>query len=421
MSLSELQDTTELQDRLHAFLRRREPRYFELLKRMVDINSFTANKEGIASVARLTAEAFAELGFESESVPSEEPEYGDHLVMTRKARRGDSPPKIGFVSHLDTVFPAEEEERNNFAWREDGDKIYGPGTVDIKGGTVVIYMMMEALQAEAPEIYDSVTWVVLLNSAEERMAVDFGPLCHQHLDVETTKACLVFEGGYMKGEGEESWVVVGRKGMACFRVEVEGRASHSGTAHPWGANAVVQMADVIRRIDSWTDYDRELTFNVGVVHGGTVTNRVPHEAVAQIEMRTYKSEVFDDAMAKMLSLRDYSTRRSVEGDFPCAVGCEVTMERSPWPRNPGTDGLLEVWRQAAADLGMKVTPEVRGGLSDGNVVWEGLPTLDGLGPSGSNAHCSEQAEDGSKEQEYATRSSFVPKALINLGAILRLV
>ena len=79
-------DLSELQPRLEAFLRRREPHYFDLLKRMVAINSYTANHEGVRSLARLTAEAFARLGFESESIPSQDPEYTDHLVMTRIAR-----------------------------------------------------------------------------------------------------------------------------------------------------------------------------------------------------------------------------------------------------------------------------------------------------------------------------------------------
>jgi glutamate carboxypeptidase len=48
-------------------------------------------------------------------------------------------------------------------------------------------------------------------------------------------------------------------------------------------------------------------------------------------------------------------------------------------------------------------------------------TLDGLGPSGENAHCSERSEDGSKEQEYVLASSFVPKAVLNTVAIIGLI
>jgi glutamate carboxypeptidase len=70
---------------------------------------------------------------------------------------------------------------------------------------------------------------------------------------------------------------------------------------------------------------------------------------------------------------------------------------------------------------MRVSQEQRGGLSDGNLLWERFPTLDGLGPAGNNAHCSERSPDGSKDQEYVLVGSFVPKALLNALAIMRLV
>ena len=70
---------------------------------------------------------------------------------------------------------------------------------------------------------------------------------------------------------------------------------------------------------------------------------------------------------------------------------------------------------------MKVFPEERGGLSDGNLLWDGVPTLDGLGPWGDNDHCSERSPDGSKLPEFVQVSSFVPKALLNCVAITKLV
>ena len=78
-------------------------------------------------------------------------------------------------------------------------------------------------------------------------------------------------------------------------------------------------------------------------------------------------------------------------------------------------------RQAAAQAGVLALSEQRGGLSDGNLLWQRLPTLDGLGPSGANAHCSERSADGSKEQEYAELESFIPKTIINAIAIAELV
>ena len=377
------------------------------------------SRQGIDALGDLTAEAFSDLGFSSERVAAEDRRYGHHLVLTRDADVGVDAPQIGLISHLDTVFSAEEEHRHNFVWREVGDRIYGPGTVDIKGGTVVAYMMLDAIKTVAPEVFAAASWRVILNAAEEQAVMDFDGLCLERLDAERTLACLVFEGGLM--DGEKAWVVVARKGMAVFLVEVDGRAAHAGTGHAHGASAVLQLADVIRRIESWTDYDNDLTFNVGVVEGGTVINRVPHSATAQVEMRAFRTEVFDRGVARMMSLRDLTTVASAFDGHPCRVRVEKIHQRVPWPRNPGSERLFDLWRQAGSEVGIEVVPEERGGLSDGNLLWHRLPTVDGMGPMGANAHCSEQSDDGSKEQEYATRSSFIPRALLNSVAVLKLL
>ena len=404
--------------RLYDFLRQREPRYFDLLRRMVEVNSFTNHLPGIEALGDLTAEAFADLGFSGERVVDGNPKFGRHLVLTREARSPDAP-RIGFLSHLDTVFPPEEEELHDFRWRQEGDRLYGPGTIDIKGGTVVVYMILDALKTVMPEVFDSVSWVVLLDSAEEQGPAGFQALCLERLPAERTLACLVVEGGLL--EGGEATVVVARKGIAVFRLEVRGRASHAGSGHSHGASAVAQLADVVRRIEAWTDYERELTFNVGAVGGGTVHNRVPHAAWAEVEMRTFSTEVYAEGMAEMLALEDYSSVRSASGNHACSVHVAVEVEYPPWPRDPATDRLLGIWQGAAEALGMRVEPEKKGGLSDANLVWRDLPTLDGLGPAGANAHCSERSADGTKDQEYALRSSFVPKALLNITAILKLL
>src|SRR5215472_730128 len=114
---------------LKAFLEARMPEALDLLRRMVAVNSFTAIPEGVNRLGRLTADAFAPLGFSAEFVGSTNPDWGNHLVLTRV---GTSRRSIAMISHLDTVFSTEEEQRNNFHWQVEGDRIFGPGTLDIK-------------------------------------------------------------------------------------------------------------------------------------------------------------------------------------------------------------------------------------------------------------------------------------------------
>lgn len=402
---------------LRAYFDENMPEFLALLRRMVEINSFTANPMGVNELGQATAVAFATLGFTAETVQSENPLHGKHLVLTRLGAYRDAP-RIGLISHLDTVFPPDEELRNEFAWREDGDRIYGPGVIDIKGGTLMIYMVLAAIQRFAPELYDTVTWVVLLDANEETGGMDFGRVCVNRLG-EKAVAALIFEPG--QWHGDTFPLVASRKGMAVFRIEVEGKGAHAGSSHEKGANAIVQMAEVIRRVHALTNYDDQITFNVGTVAGGSVINRVPHFASASVEMRTFDPAVYEAGVEAMLALNELKSVSTAVGNYACNVRVWVLNRIAPWPRNPGTERLMRVWQTTAESINLQVTPEDRGGLSDGNFFWGQIPTLDGLGPTGANAHCSERSADGTKDQEYVLVDSFTPKATLNTLAIVWLL
>jgi glutamate carboxypeptidase len=280
-------------------------------------------------------------------------------------------------------------------------------------------MMLDALHHFTPDIYNDTTWVLLLDASEEANGEHFGQICRQRLAGPHTLAGLIFEGGRL--EGQEAQLVVARKGMAVYHVTVAGKAAHAGASHEQGANAIVQMAETVRQIASFTDYDRQITFNVGTIAGGTVVNRVPHFATATVEMRAFDQAVYEEGMAKMLALSGQASVVSGNGQYPCRISVAVNHTMPPWPRNAATDRLFAVWQAAAEALGLRALPEERGGLSDGNYFWQEIPTLDGLGPAGGNAHCSERSPDGSKEQEFVRPGSFIPKTLLNTTAVLALL
>lgn len=404
---------------IRAFLNERLPNYLDLLKEMVAINSFTANAAGVNRLGEFTARAFAPLGFRAEFVPSINPQFGRHLFLySTSSALEDSRPTIALISHLDTVFPPEEERAHDFAWRVIGDRAYGPGTVDVKGGTVLALMVLEALSRFYPKVFERVQWVVALDASEETISNDFGEALLHRLPTRNTLACLVFEGATPSPKGFS--LVTSRKGRSEFQVNVAGRGAHAGNYHRQGANAIVQLAHTITRIASLTDYSRSLTFNIGFAQGGSVANRVPHEAFALGEMRAFDLDSFEHGLAQLLALDGVSHVASEDG-YRCQVRIQIRSQTPPWPANPATERLLAVWQAAAREIGQEVFAEARGGLSDGNLLWQHHPTLDGLGPIGNNAHCSERSADGAKDQEYVLISSFVPKALLNLAALLRLL
>jgi glutamate carboxypeptidase len=191
--------------------------------------------------------------------------------------------------------------------------------------------------------------------------------------------------------------------------------------HPHGANAIVQLGETVQRIAGLTDYARDLTFTVSRVSGGTVLNRVPHEAMAEGEFRTFMPEIYRQAKTALMSLAGPGTVQSPADGYKCGVEVEIVSEGRPWPRNPQTDRLFRLWEKTGESLGIGIASEERGGVSDGNFLWDAVPTLDGLGPFGDNDHCSERSADGSKLPEFVEVSSFLPKALLNTRAIEQLV
>lgn len=398
------------------YLESRLPEALDLLRQMVEINSFTENKAGVAKLSEFTAQAFRSLGFTSERIPSVHPEYGDHLICRKAGPTSTN--SLALISHLDTVFPPEEEIRNHFHWQPEGDRIFGPGTQDIKGGTAMMWLVLTALRHFAPTVYDATDWQLFWNSSEEALSKDFGDLVKARIQP-NTRAALVFEA---EGRlGEERLVVVSRKGRATWRIRAEGRAAHAGGKHRHGANAIVQLSHTLQKIAALTDHSKDLTFNVGNIRGGTVTNRVPHEATAEGEFRAFTPQAYQHGLAALKSVAGPGEVHSVADRFPCQVSVEILSETRPWPRNAESDRLGALWSEAGSQLGLPVGPESRGGLSDGNWIWDSVPTLDGLGPWGDNDHCSERSADGKKLPEFVDATSFVPKAAINMLAILKLL
>ncbi|HET6409073.1 MAG TPA: M20/M25/M40 family metallo-hydrolase, partial [Chthoniobacteraceae bacterium] len=211
-----MQSAALLRETLHNLM----PQALEHFEQMVGINSFSANREGVNKLGRYTADCFAPLGFTAEYVPSINPTRGDHLVLKRM---GASDRSLALVSHLDTVYPPEEEIRNEFRWRIEGDRIYGPGTNDIKGGTIVMWLVLNALKVAVPDVFNGLTWHLLWNATEEEISPDFGVLCRSRFN-EKTIAALVFES---EGRlGDDHLMVVARKGRGEWRLKVNGRRAH---------------------------------------------------------------------------------------------------------------------------------------------------------------------------------------------------
>ncbi len=386
------------------------PQALRWLQTLVEVNSFTTNAAGVNRVAQITADMFTELGFEADYSPCGIPGTGDHAFLRR---RGGYAPPVLLVTHSDTVFPAAEEEKNHFRWdeRPAEGRIYGPGVVDNKGGTVLIWIMLQTLRDVAREVFESTHWLIASNAAEEVTGDDFAKQTAQRC-AGSARAILVFEGGPVD---ERGWhIVTSRKGRSTWRLHVAGRAAHAGSQHSAGINAIDALALALPGIAAQTNAAEDRTVNIGSIHGGTVVNRVPHEAEAEWECRATTPAALQAAADYFASLSGIAANGAI-------LRSECTGLTAAWPGGESVQRLFEHLSHAATALGLTAISVPRGGLSDANHLWQLGPTLDGLGPDGGNAHCSERSPDGSKLPEYVSPESFVPKAAMNALALQQLL
>jgi glutamate carboxypeptidase len=277
--------------------------------------------------------------------------------------RGTGSGRLILLGHVDTVFAHGE----HVPLRDEGDRLYGSGTIDMKGGDILALGVARAIAAQ-PSSFAELAVVMV---CDEEWRVD------PFLRVEEFAgfdACLCFEGGYLTPEGDEG-VVVRRKAAGTLLVDAHGRAAHSGSAPDQGRNALLALARVADHVAGFHDPEGpdQLSVVPTVMRSGEAFNVVPAHAELICDMRARGLEAFEPVLAAVPAERD-------------EVAMTTRMGRA-WPgmnAEAATAGLLQ---SAAARIGRAIVGVPRGGASDASHFAQAIPmTVDGLGPRGGGAH-----------------------------------
>jgi glutamate carboxypeptidase len=349
-----------------------------LLERLVRQTSFTQDPGGVNAVVSMLETELRRFGLRTERIPSAR--FGDHLYFESPAQG----PTVFLVGHTDTVFPRRTFE--GFELR--GDLARGPGVFDMKGGLVVALFALEALARAA--LLRHVPVRGLFVSDEEVGSPDSQP----HLRARAAGAACAL--GLESGRDGDA-IVLARKGVGAAHVEVSGVAAHAGNDHRRGASAIWSLARFVDRVQALTDYDRGVTVNVGVVHGGTTKNTVAERAEAELDLRYVTTADGDAAWTR---LEEAAAAAAVPGT---AVQLTRTAWRPPMVRSEASAALAAEYGrdQEESGLGSGEAPLSGGGSDAATTSAMGVPSLDGLGPRGSGFHTTEERVD---------LTSLVPKA-----------
>jgi glutamate carboxypeptidase len=355
----------------------------QLLERAVNIESATLNHDGVRRVGEVFGTEFESLGFTARwlEMPKEMNRAG-HLLAEHTGRRGK---RLLLIGHLDTVLQGKRFERR-------GTRAAGAGTVDMKGGNVVLLYALKALHSVGA--LKDTRIVVVLTGDEELPGLPLSVSRRELIEVaQRSDAALAFEAA----AGDTA--VVARRGSSTWRLEVAAPSGHSSGIFGAGAGAgaVFEASRILNSFYQELRGEQYLTFNPSVIVGGTdVTydegekrgqaagkpNVIAQKTVVEGDLRFISEEQKNRVRGRMREIAARSLPRS---------SAQISFEDfyPAMPPTPGNYELLKVLDEAsrANRLGAVIAfdPGKRG-AGDVSFVAPFVSGLDGLGARGGGSH-----------------------------------
>ncbi len=362
------------------------------IRKIVEIESPSRHAAGVNRVLETIARSFEGTGAASERELTTD-SLGDILLVRCDPTRNE--PGILVLSHMDTVHPVGTLA-SKLTYRREGDRVYGPGIYDMKGG---LMLAVEAFRRIAQARRRTKLPITFLFTPDEELS---SPVSRRVIEREARGQRYVLVTEPARDGGK---VVTERKGIGVFVIRTRGRPAHAGGDPDKGRNAIVAMAEIVLAINGLNDARRGITTNVGLIAGGTARNTVAEECMIEVDLRFCDPANASEMEAKLKALK------SSRPDIKTTVTGKIT--RPPFVRGRGVDLVFDKAATVAKEIGfnLKRAPRVGGG-SDGNfTVAMGIPTLDGLGVDGDGAHTN---------HEYMLFSSIEPRTRLLQGLMEQL-
>ena len=346
----------------------RQTELLPILERWVKQNSFSGNIDGVNAMGAMLVEDFTLPGLRVEHHRGNG--VGDHFVWKTDAWDAKPEHRRVILGHHDTVFPPGTFE----TWTIDGDRLQGPGVLDMKGGLAIVRTALAAL-ADVGALADIP--LAVISVGDEEISSGDSKALMQEVAANATSA-LVFEAGRAN-----DMLITRRKGTGRLTIRATGKATHAGNHHADGVNAIWALARFVDIAQKHTDYDRGITVNVGLIEGGSSANTVPAHAQCSIDFRFIRAQDGRDLVAALTK-----EAKTLSGLTNATIDVDGGIRRLPLER---TDQSIELMRAygacaEAAGLGHSECPLIGGGSDASTVSAIGVPAIDGLGPRGKGFH-----------------------------------
>ena len=384
----------ELRNKAFAFIDAKQDEIIEFWKNLVNMESFTREKAGNDVIADYLKKYINSAGGKARVVEYEE--AGNGVIATFGEPTGKAP--ICFIGHYDTVFPTGTVAKRPFKI-EDG-KAYGPGVLDMKGGVTIQLFVAQALLEAGYK--DRQIKVMLAGDEEE--GHPFSEIGDVFIEESKGAAAAInFETGDISNT-----LVVARKGVFAYDMEITGVSVHAGREPQNGRSAVLEAAHKIIDIQALSDYTGGITYNVGIIKGGVARNAVPDTCTLYIDVRTLR---YDQTPTVEAELQKIADKNYIDGTSTKLVRSPSKI--GPMERIPGNDKLFAFVKKRAEALGQTITdPVLSGGGSDSCFsVAAGVPTIDQMGVKGQWNH---------SDREYAIVDTMFERAKLAIDCVLNI-
>lgn len=390
---------------MKQYIENKYDQFINDFKTIINIDSSSDNKSGILEVAQFFEKRFQALGLETEIKILGEDQVPCLYAVNKINTPWDPPFDVMFLGHMDTVFPTGEVKKRPFSIQ--GNKAYGPGVSDMKGGLLIVLHALEALKHEG--LFNSFSFCVAFNGDEET-----GSRASKEWIMQIAKKSqrtFVFEPcrpGYK--------FVLKRKGGGWFKVRVKGEEAHAGADPEKGVNAVVELAYQIGRINKLNDNDNETSAHVTMISGGNKANIIPNYAEACVDVRILKQMEKEPIETFFKTLNQHKLFKDSN------ISSDGYVERPTMEAGRKTMDLWELIQSTGKQMGLSLEAISTGGGSDGNFTsGAGTPTIDGMGIVGGNTHrADEYAELDSINNMIFLISSVCHKLVVSVTKTHRL-
>ncbi len=363
--------------------------YIDFWIKISNIESPTEYKEGVDMACSCFVEIADKMGWDVEIL---ENEFSGNPVCITMNKDSDMSP-ICLSGHIDTVHPVGSF--GNPAVRVEGDKIYGPGVMDCKGGAVAALEAMVALHMLG---FDKRPVKLLLQTDEEVNSMQSNKETINFICDRAKNAVAFLNCESIKDNTAVLW----RKGISRYQIDVFGKAIHASRTTEGGANAILEAANKIIELERFKDGEG-LTSNCGLISGGTKANTVPDKCSFIVEYRFSNNEQFEFSKKKTFEIAENCTVPGTKGEAKL-IGIRPAMEK-----NDNNFALLNKMNEIFIQNGL---PELSargslGGSDAADTTSVGIPTVDSIGVAGDFIHTIDEFAYVSSLKEAAKRIASV--------------